>query len=359
MEWDIVIIATFLTSFIISLLFIPKIIQFSKVSRLFALAGKRDSHLGEIPIFGGIAIFLGILFSLIFWSEISEMQFILISVVIVFFIGLIDDLLSLSPFKKLIGQIISVLIIVFFDGLIIDNMQGVFGVYTLPYDWISILFTIFVVIVITNSYNLIDGIDGLAGGLGFIMSCMFGTIFILNGRSDLEFTILAFSLAGALLAFLRYNTHPATIFMGDTGSLVVGFILSVLSIRLINQGINLPDIHHFPEIHHFKERGPFVAIVILSIPLYDTFRVFFIRLLSGYNPLYADRNHIHHALLDLGFGHKKSAIILYSFSLIILPVSYFMIFLKQSLAIFILSIVVLACMAIPFILLRLRKKQSE
>ena len=138
--------------------------------------------------------------------------------------------------------------------------------------------------------------------------------------------------------------------MGDTGSLVIGLMLSILAIRLINTGVDLAP-------NTYPSKGPFISIVILSIPLFDTFRVFFIRALSGYNPLMADRNHIHHALLDIGFGHKKSSLILYFFSLVISVFSYLLIGLKSSLAIFILAVVVLGLMSIPFIFLRIRPRE--
>ena len=140
--------------------------------------------------------------------------------------------------------------------------------------------------------------------------------------------------------------------MGDTGSLVIGLTLSVLAIRLINQGIEIPN------INHAKDRGPFIAIALLSIPLYDTFRVFFIRVLSGFHPLHPDRNHIHHALLDLGLGHSKSTLLLYLFSILILFVSYFMISMSLGLSIFILTCMVLFCMAIPFIILQYKKQKK-
>jgi len=335
-----------ITSFFVTYLAIPKIIHFSKLSNLFASASNRSSHKGEVPIFGGIAIFAGLLVSLIIFPQIKEINFILISLIIVFFIGIIDDLLSLSPFRKLIGQILSVLVLIYFTDLRIFSMHNLFGIQDLPY-FVSLLFTIFVGVVITNSYNLIDGIDGLAGGLGAIFSLFSGIIFLIN--NDIQYVIISFALLGSLLAFLKYNFHPARIFMGDTGSLVIGLTLSVLAIRLINQGIEIPH------IEHSKDRGPFIAIALLSIPLYDTFRVFFIRILSGFHPLHPDRNHIHHALLDLGLGHSKSTLLLYLFSILILFGSYFMISMSLGLSIFILTSFVLSCMAIPFILIQYKK----
>ena len=168
------------------------------------------------------------------------------------------------------------------------------------------MFTIFVVIVITNGFNLIDGVDGLAAGIGVIAASCFGFVAIMMEQNDLAF--ISFSLAGALLAFLRYNFNPAKIFMGDTGSLVVGMILSVLA-----------------------------------------------RIMKGHHPLYPGRGHIHHALLDLGFGHKRTALILYLISILLILGSYFLLELNVNLSIAILALVSYFLLLIPFYILRKRK----
>ena len=344
------IIFPLLTSFVITYLAIPKIIYFANQSRLFVRGGGRHSHEGQTPIFGGIAIFAGLLFSLLFWSNLEDIQFVLVSLIIVFFIGLLDDLLSLTPTRKLIGLFSSIFVLMFLGDLQIKSFHNLFGIQELP-ELVAILFTLFVTVIITNAYNLIDGIDGLAGGLGVIASFVFGLIFLFN--DDAQYAILSFTLLGALLAFLKYNFNPASIFMGDTGSLVIGLFFSILCIRLINEGVNIPN------DQKYVNKGPFISIVILAIPLFDTFRVFFIRIFSGYHPLRPDRNHIHHTLLDLGLGHKKSTLILYTYSVIIAFLSYFMIDMSLGLSIFLLSIIVLGSMSIPFILIRIKNTKSE
>jgi len=346
-------IAALLTSFLITYLAIPKIIHFSNKTRLFARVGDRDSHIGEVPIFGGIAIFVGILFSLLFWTNLEYLQFALVSLVIVFIIGVIDDLLSLSPLRKLVGQIISILIIIYIGDLSISDMKGIFGITVVP-EYIAVPFTIFVVIVITNAINLIDGIDGLAGGLGILSSSIFGIIFLLNpDESSQEMAILSFTLTGTLFAFLRYNFNPASIFMGDTGSLLIGLILSILAIKVINTGV------YITEDIMFVRKGPFVAIAILSVPLYDTFRVFFMRVFNGKHPLHPDRTHIHHVLLDLGFSHKKVSLIIYFVNLFIIILSFFMLEMSLGLSIFILSILLFSIMSIPFVILQIKNRKSE
>jgi UDP-N-acetylmuramyl pentapeptide phosphotransferase/UDP-N-acetylglucosamine-1-phosphate transferase len=331
------IIFSLITAFLITYLVIPKIIFFTKKLRLFDSAGDRASHKGNTPIFGGIAIFAGIISSLLFWADIENIQFILVSILIVFFVGVIDDLLMLSAFKKLFGQIIATLILIFLGDFQIDSMHGVLGVYDLPV-WIGTLFTIFVVIVITNGFNLIDGIDGLAGGIGVISSFSFGVIALLMNQSDMA--IIAFTLMGALLGFLRYNFFPAKIFMGDTGSLVVGVILSILSINIIRHGL-------VTETIKFPNKGPLLAIAILAIPLFDSLKVFVVRIMKGRHPFLPGKEHIHHALLSLGFGHKKTTLTLCVFAILMIGISYFLLDVNVNIGIAILALISFIILFIP------------
>ena len=338
------ILFTFFTSLIVTYFAIPKVILFAEKFRLSDVPGERASHEKSVPIFGGIAIFSGILISLLFWSSFNKMQFILFSFLLVFFVGIIDDLLSLSPLKKLIGQILAVLIVIYLGDIQIDSMHGVLGVKDLP-DLTATLFTVFVVIVITNAFNLIDGVDGLATGIGLIASSFFGLISLLMNQFDMA--MLAFSLAGALFSFLRYNFYPARIFMGDTGSLLVGMILSILAINLIGTGLVIDTIH-------LPNKGPLLAIVFLSIPLFDSLRVFIVRLVKGKHPLYPGREHIHHVLLDLGLGHKGAAIALYCISLLLLVISYFLLDINVNLSIFIVALIAFIILLIPVYLRRFK-----
>ena len=339
---DLNIIFSLITAFVITYVAIPKVIFFAEKLRLLDEAGIRASHKGSTPIFGGIAIFSGIIFSLLFWADIENIQYLLVSILIVFFVGVIDDLLVLSPFKKIVGQVIATSIIIFLGDLKIDNMHGVLGIYDLPI-WIGVLFTIFVVIVITNAFNLIDGVDGLAAGVGVISSFSFGIIAVLMEQS--EMAIISFTLVGALLGFLKYNLYPAKIFMGDTGSLVVGMILSILAINSIRYGLVTESIK-------LINKGPLLAIVLLAIPLFDSLRVFVVRIFKGKHPLSPGREHIHHTLLDLGFGHKKTSFILYFSSISIIVFSYFLLDVNVNVGIGILALISFILLYIPFYLLK-------
>jgi UDP-GlcNAc:undecaprenyl-phosphate GlcNAc-1-phosphate transferase len=342
------IISSLITAFLITYLAIPKLIYFAKKLRLLDNGGDRASHEGSTPFFGGIAIFTGVICSLLFWADIENIQYFLVSILFVFIVGLIDDLRQITAFKKLIGQIIATLILILLGDLQIDSMHGVLGVYDLPV-WARLSFTIFVVIVITNGFNLIDGIDGLAGGIGLISSFSFGAIALIMEQNDMA--LIAFTLSGALVGFLKFNTFPARIFMGDTGSLVVGMILSVLAINCIKYGL-VTETHSLPHI------GPLLAISLLAIPLFDSLRVFVVRAIKGNGTLTAARDHVHHALIDLGAGHKYTSLILYMVAVIIILFTYFLIIFNINLnvSIAILAVFSYLLLLIPFFLLKNKSK---
>ena len=214
---------------------------------------------------------------------------------VIFFLGLKDDILIITPVKKFIGQVLTAFLIIYYGRIQIRSMHGFLGIYELP-EMFSLILTYFAVIVIINSFNLIDGVDGLAGSLGLMSSLLFG-IYFLNVDMP-SYYILAFSLSGSLLAFLIFNFQPAKIFMGDTGSLLIGAINAILVIKFINTASTTDAA--FP-----LASSPAIGFTILMIPLLDTLRVFAIRIFKRRSPFSPDRNHIHHLLLDRGFSHRS------------------------------------------------------
>ncbi len=294
-----------ITAFIITFIAIPSIIRVSVIKNLFDEPNERKSHIASVPTLGGLAIFAGVVFSYTFWSaglENTSTQYIISAIVVLFFIGIKDDIVELTAHKKLYGQIMAATIIVMFADIRITSLYGILGIYQIPY-WFSVMVTIFTILVVINAFNLVDGIDGLAGGIGAIAAFTFGLWFY--NYNQIALCILSFSLFSSLLAFLVYNFSPANIFMGDTGSLIVGLILAVLTINFIELSFDaLP--YAFP----FRS-SPAMAVAILIIPLADTLRIFIVRMLSGRSPFQADRNHIHHQLLDLGLSHREAALTLY------------------------------------------------
>lgn len=266
--------------------------------------GERRSHTVKTPSLGGIAIFAGTLFSIILWTPFEyfgDLQYILCSFIIIFLIGAKDDIDPISPRTKLLGQLFAAAILVFRANVRLTSLYGIFGVHEIPYV-VSIVLSIFTIIVIINAFNLIDGINGLSGGVGTLISVLLGIWFLKIDR--IELAMVAFSLAGALVAFLYYNITPARIFMGDTGALLLGLVCSILAIQFI-------EIHKGIEGSKYAfNSSPSIAIAILIIPLFDTLRVFTGRLLKGKSPFYPDRTHIHHLLIDRGLSHSQAAIIL-------------------------------------------------
>jgi UDP-N-acetylmuramyl pentapeptide phosphotransferase/UDP-N-acetylglucosamine-1-phosphate transferase len=285
-------------AFLITYFAIPVIIQIAKDKKLFDEPDERKVHKVVIPTLGGLGIFAGFIMGVLMGvpaNLAAELQFFAAAAIVIFFLGMKDDILILSASKKFIGQLLAAGILIYFGGIQLNNMHGFLGIYELP-QVASIVLTMFTIVVITNSFNLIDGIDGLAGTLGLITTTIFGLYFFFNDH--LLFSVLAFALAGSILSFLIYNFSPAKIFMGDTGSLLLGLINATLVIQFINEAAN-------PQSKIFLESAPAVGFTILMVPLFDTLRVFGIRLLDRRSPFSPDRNHIHHYLLDLGFSHKK------------------------------------------------------
>lgn len=292
------IILSAVLAFLITYFAIPVIIQIAKDKKLFDEPDERKVHKVVIPTLGGLGIFAGFIMGALMGvpaNLAAELQFYAAAAIVIFFLGMKDDILVLSASKKFIGQLIAAGILIKFGGIQINNMHGFLGIYELPYV-ASIVLSFFTIVVITNSFNLIDGIDGLAGSLGLITTLIFGTYFYF--ADYLLFSVLAFALAGSILSFLIYNFSPAKIFMGDTGSLLLGIVNSILVIKFINVAAD-------PTSKIYFESSAAIGFSILMVPLFDTLRVFGIRLMQRRSPFSPDRNHIHHFLLDLGFSHKK------------------------------------------------------
>ena len=290
-------------SFTITFLAIPAVINVAEMKKLFDMPDERKVHHSPITPLGGLGIFAGFIFGCLLtlhFDKAPDLQYFMAASLVIFFLGLKDDILIISPVKKFIGQVLAAFIIIYYGGVQIRSMHGFLGIYQLP-EMFSLLLTYFAVIVVINSFNLIDGIDGLAGSLGLLSTVIFGVYFL--DAKMIPYAVLAFSLAGSLLAFLIFNFQPAKIFMGDTGSLLVGTINAILVIKFINVA-NAEDIS-FP-----VSASPAVGFTILMVPLMDTLRVFGIRILHRRSPFSPDRNHIHHLLLDRGFSHKQITLFL-------------------------------------------------
>ncbi len=294
------IILSFITAFTLTYFAIPSIIHVAATKNLVDEPNARASHKTPTPSLGGIGIFAGVIFSIVLWTPFNvfgDLQYVLCAFIIVFLIGAKDDILPMAPWRKVMGEIFAAAILVFKSNVKLTSLYGIFGVYDIP-DLVSIPLSIFAILVIINAFNLIDGINGLSGSIGTLIALILGAWFYLIGH--LEFAVVAFALAGSTIAFLKYNVTPARIFMGDTGSLLVGLICSILTLQFI-------ELHRDLENSRYAVQAvPAVAIGILILPLFDTLRVFLTRIFQGRSPLSADRNHIHHLLIDCGLTHMQA-----------------------------------------------------
>ena len=320
----------FVTAFFLVVAAMPSLIKVAKLKHLVDEPGdKRKLHRRSIPTLGGILIFAGTILGYSVWfpstnpyqlgmvydplRALHEFKFLVASMFILFFLGLKDDIIGVSPSKKLMVHMVVGAILVFMADIRIRDFCGLFGFDEIP-DYVSYLFSVFVYIVIVNAINLIDGVDGLAGGIGFIAAMSFTFWFYRTG--DLPLALLAAGLGGALLGFLVFNFNPARIFMGDSGSLTIGVVVYVLATQMIDFPVD-----RLPETMRGVSK-PILAMAILAYPLIDTIRVFVIRMLQGRSPFSADKNHIHHRLLELGLNHRQTALALYAYTASIIVLAF-------------------------------------
>ena len=303
-------------SFLVTIIAIPTIIQVAREKKLFDEPDERKIHKIGIPTLGGFGVFAGFIISLLLMTAKGnrELQYFVAATITVFFLGIKDDILTITPVKKLIGQFVAAFILIQFGGLQINNLHGFMGAFEIP-SILSIPFTFITIVFVINSFNLIDGVDGLVGSIGLVTSLFFGSYFLLAGQPF--YSIVRFSLAGSLMAFLIFNFSPAQIFMGDTGSLLIGIVNSVLAVKFIavagNKTSALP-----------LASAPALAIAILIIPIFDTVRVFIMRILNKRSPFSPDRTHIHHFLLDLGYTHRKVTLICVIVNIGFIAMSFFL-----------------------------------
>ena len=248
-----------------------------------------------------------------------------------------DDILRLSPLKKFAGQLLAAFILTYQGHYQLESFHGFLSINGLS-PLASQVFSYLTILVVINAYNLIDGVDGLAGMLGLISTLFFGIVFAIE--HDVAHAILAFSSAAGIVAFLLYNFSPARIFLGDTGSLLIGLINAVLVIRFIN-------IETSPNAIMSFSAAPAVGLAVLFVPLFDTFRVSVMRIFTGRSPFDPDTNHIHHILLKRGLSHMQVTGILSAASMLILALA--IIAQPLGITIMILSLFVIGFVAILFL----------
>lgn len=280
-----------LLPFFISLILTPIVKKYSIYCGAYAKENKRTVHHGKISRIGGVAIYIAFIVTMaVFMKTDRALKGLIISSSIMFFTGLVDDLIDIKPLVKLTFEVIAALVLIYF-GISVDVIRMPLGIQ-IDMGIVSFLFTIIWVAGITNAVNLIDGLDGLAGGMSVIVLVVIGSISIIERRLDL--LSIAFILAASTLGFLVYNAHPASIFMGDCGSLFLGFMISAISLLGFKSSTILTLA---------------LPILLLMLPIIDTLSAILRRTLKGMKFMEADKSHIHHLLMRQ-FGHRNTVIIM-------------------------------------------------
>lgn len=318
MTYILFVILTFAISAAIGWFAIPRIVIIAKIKRLFDEHNARKVHKGAIPRLGGLSFFPAALFSFAFvlglryyygydisfdlqLELLTEFLFVMSGMLILYFVGMVDDLIGVGYRSKFIAQIFAAACLVL-AGVTLFDLQGLFGIHRLPF-LVDTLLTIIVVVLTVNAFNLIDGVDGLCSGLGTIILATLGTLFIY--KELYVYAMFAFGMVGVLIAFFQYNVLGTRlkVFMGDTGSLSLGYMIIFLCLKFIN-------LENTTFITVGLHSTMAVVLGLLMLPVFDTCRVFVSRISKGKSPFYPDKNHIHHKLLQLNRTHLQSTGIL-------------------------------------------------
>jgi len=341
-----------IVSFLITSFAIPSILHVARFRHLYDDLGHfRKEHDHGIPRLGGVAIFVGFtITSLLFCmtNKTLPTNYLLTACIILFSMGIKDDLSGVNSSTKFLIQFIVCAILVVLGNIRITSMYGVFGIFELPY-LCSVGLSILIILLIVNAFNLVDGIDGLAATTGILVNGAFMALFVSLHQYELAGVSLA--MVGAIVGFLRFNITPAKIFMGDTGSLLIGLISAVMALKFMEVSKGADG--SFPAFYSV----PALTFAILIGPIFDTVRVFILRIANGVSPFKADRNHIHHRMLKLGLTHLQTTTILVGLNIVTIA----MVFLLKSYSNTFLIVLIIS-MSIGFnwmITFFLRSKQRE
>lgn len=306
----------FFSGFMVMYFVTPVIIQVVKLKRLFEKLNDRSSHANHVPSFGGVTFFIIIILSLSLSEQFfmtSRTIFLVPACLIIFFTGLKDDMTGISPWNKIMMQLVATTLLFLSPDFQITNLHGFLGIHEIS-PWICMPLAYMVVIFYINAYNLIDGIDGLASSLGALFFTFFSIVYF--SLDDYMMTAVCLSMVGSFIAFLRYNiSTDKRIFLGDTGSLFIGFLVAAIVINILSK-----DYHEDVRMNYIANL-PILIISAVFIPVFDSIRVFIIRLQIKGNPFAPDRAHIHHVIMDyFQFSHRKTSFFIVSLNMVILLV---------------------------------------
>jgi UDP-GlcNAc:undecaprenyl-phosphate GlcNAc-1-phosphate transferase len=311
----------FLGTFMLSYFLIPKIRAKALKFNLKDTPDIRSSHTIPVPTFGGVVFYISYILVLFFAQSLDSNHVsitLIASISILFFTGLLDDFKNLSPKIKFLCQIIGVALLMFQPDFRILSLHGFMGIYEIPL-YVSVGGSMFFLLGLINAFNLIDGIDGLTGITGVIVASFYS--YLLYNLGYFFYLSLSLATIATLLAFLRFNfSNTRKIFMGDTGSLVIGLVLGVLTLKLLSV-----DDTAYGSLSFYRAQLPLFLTGVLFVPLLDTMRVMFLRLTKGVSMFKPDRNHLHHIIVDFGLSHRKASFFIGFVNFIVALIMFFVI----------------------------------
>lgn len=343
----------FFIGLVIVLYAIPVIVRISAAKNFYDVPDERKVNKTIIPNLGGIALFIAIAIGTqigIFKGSFPDLRYILTSMIILFFIGFKDDILVIAPIKKLGAQLLCAFILIVLGNIRLTNFHGILGIYEINYIT-SVGFSALAIVGIINAINLIDGIDGLSASIGIMASLIFGSLFFVDNQ--INYAVLCFATTGSLISFFGYNVFGKKnkIFMGDTGSLILGLILAVCAIKHIESTIGGNEIM-------FK-LSPILSLAILAIPIFDMVRLFGMRIFNRKSPFSPDMNHIHHIFLRLGLTHLKSAAIIVLSNLFIIGFIFYLKEVNHHILLLTLICLVTTLILLPTVIYELKKSRNS
>ena len=337
----------FLGVFMLSYFLIPKIRSKALKLNLKDTPDIRSSHVIPVPTFGGVVFYISYILVLFFAQSLDSNHVsitLIASISILFFTGLLDDFKNLSPKIKFLCQIIGVALLMFQPDFRILSLHGFMGIYEIPL-YVSVGGSMFFLLGLINAFNLIDGIDGLTGITGVIVASFYS--YLLYNLGYFFYLSLSLATIATLLAFLRFNfSNTRKIFMGDTGSLVIGLVLGVLTLKLLSV-----DDTAYGSLSFYRAQLPLFLTGVLFVPLLDTMRVMFLRLTKGVSMFKPDRNHLHHIIVDFGLSHRKASFFIGFVNFIVALIMFFVIQKFNSFqSLFILGLLFLIAIMILFLM---------
>ncbi|MBN2809635.1 MAG: undecaprenyl/decaprenyl-phosphate alpha-N-acetylglucosaminyl 1-phosphate transferase [Deltaproteobacteria bacterium] len=303
-----IVFSTFLLALFLTIALVPLFRRLAYALHVVDLPQERKVHSAAMPKTGGLAMAVGLAVPLFLWApRIALFPFLMIALLIVVGAGFLDDVMEFGSRAKFCAQIMAALVVVVFGGVKIRNCGVLLPEGMVLGDWLAIPLSVFVLVGVTNAINLADGLDGLAGGISVLIFVVLGSLGLQSADSFVLITAAA--VVGALFGFLRYNTFPATIFMGDAGSQMLGFLAGVLSLWMSQSDAVL---------------SPFMPLLLLGFPILDTLTVMLERLYHGRSPFTADKNHFHHRLMRFGFFHSEAVLMVYALQAVMVGAAFWL-----------------------------------